>query len=165
MFYPFFLALRKEGIPVSVTEYLSFLEGMAAGLGHFEVTEVYHLSRTVMVKDERFLDRFDRAFATSFQGLDHISPEMVLEALNLPEEWLRKLAERALSDEEKAQVSAVGGFDALMDALRQRLAEQRERHRAEINGSVRRAPRRLGLTAIIPKEYALVRTIAAISAR
>ncbi len=128
MFYPFFLTLRKEGIPVSVTEYLAFLEGMAAGLGHFDVTEVYHLSRTVMVKDERFLDRFDRAFATSFQGLDHISPQMVLEALNLPEEWLRKLAEGALSDEEKAQVSAAGGFEALMDALRKRLAEQHERH-------------------------------------
>jgi len=81
-----------------------------------------------MVKDERHLDRFDRAFATAFQGLDAITPDQVLEAINLPAEWLAKLAEKHLTPEERAAIDALGGFDKLMETLRQRLAEQKERH-------------------------------------
>ncbi|MDG1280403.1 MAG: VWA domain-containing protein [Pseudorhodobacter sp.] len=128
MFLPFFETLRQHGVPVSLREFLSFLEGMAAGLVTYDVDGFYYLARTAMVKDERYIDRFDRAFAASFQGLETISPEAVLEALDLPEEWLRKLAEKHLSAEERAAVEALGGFDKLMDTLRQRLAEQKERH-------------------------------------
>ncbi|MBE2278740.1 MAG: VWA domain-containing protein, partial [Rhodobacteraceae bacterium] len=128
MFLPFFQALRREGVPVSPREYLSFLEGLAAGLVTFDTTGFYHLARTAMVKDERHLDRFDRAFAAAFNGLEAITPEQVLEALDLPAEWLRKLGERALSDEDKARVEALGGFEKLMEVLRQRLAEQKGRH-------------------------------------
>ena len=128
MFLPFFETLRQHGVPVSLREFLSFLEGMAAGLVTYDVDGFYYLARTAMVKDERYIDRFDRAFAASFQGLETITPEAVLEALDLPEEWLRKLAEKHLSAEERAAVEALGGFDKLMDTLRQRLAEQKERH-------------------------------------
>ena len=128
MFLPFFETLRTAGIPVSLREYLSFLEGMSAGLVTYDVDGFYYLARTVMVKDERHLDRFDRAFAHSFQGLEQITPEQVLQAVDLPKDWLEKLAEKHLSAEERAAIKALGGFDALMETLRKRLEEQNGRH-------------------------------------
>lgn len=128
MFLPFFEALRRAAVPVSLREYLSFLEGLAAGLCTHDPDGFYYFARTAMVKDERHLDRFDRAFAESFGGLDAISPEAVLEALDLPADWLRKRAETQLSAAEKAAIEALGGFEALMETLRQRLAEQKDRH-------------------------------------
>ncbi|MGL6209948.1 MAG: vWA domain-containing protein [Paracoccaceae bacterium] len=128
MFLPFFQTLRKTGVPVSLREYLAFLEGVAAGLVTYDATGFYYLARTAMVKDERHLDRFDRAFAESFAGLEAVTADQVLEAVDLPREWLEKLAEKHLSDEERAAIAAMGGFDALMQALRDRLAEQKGRH-------------------------------------
>ena len=128
MFLPFFDNLRRGGVPVSLREYLSFLEGLAAGLCTYDIDGFYYFARAAMVKDERHLDRFDRAFSASFAGLEAIPPEAVLEALDLPEDWLRKLAEKHLSDAEKAAIEALGGFDKLMETLRQRLEEQKGRH-------------------------------------
>ena len=128
MFLPFFQALREEGVPVSPREFLAFLEGLSAGLVTHDVTGFYHLARVAMVKDERHLDRFDRAFARSFAGVEALSPETVLQAMDLPADWLEKLAEKFLTPEEKAQIAALGGFDKLMETLRQRLAEQQGRH-------------------------------------
>ncbi|MBL9057005.1 MAG: VWA domain-containing protein, partial [Rhodobacteraceae bacterium] len=128
MFLPFFQALRGEGVPVSLREYLGFLEGMAAGLVTYDAEGFYYLARTVMVKDERHLDRFDRAFAAAFKGLEAITPEEVVAALDLPADWLEKLAEKHLTPEEKAAIEALGGFDKLMETLKARLAEQKERH-------------------------------------
>lgn len=128
MFLPFFETLRRTGIPVSLREYLAFLEGMAAGLVTYDAEGFYYLARTAMVKDERHLDRFDRAFAESFQGLESITVDQVLDAIDLPRDWLEKMAEKVLSAEEREQIKALGGFDALMDTLRKRLAEQKGRH-------------------------------------
>jgi len=128
MFLPFFENLRKSGIPVSLREYLSFLEGMKAGLATYDVEAFYYLARTAMVKDERNLDKFDRAFAASFKGLEQIGLEQVLEAVDLPADWLEKMAEKHLSAEEKAEIEALGGFDKLMETLRERLKEQEGRH-------------------------------------
>ena len=128
MFLPFFEALRRTGIPVSLREYLGFLEAMAAGLATYEVETFYYLARTAMVKDERHLDRFDRAFAEAFRGLEAITPEQVLEAVDLPREWLEKLLERTLTAAEMAEVQALGGFDKLMETLKKRLEEQKGRH-------------------------------------
>lgn len=128
MFLPFFLTLRRTGVPVSPREFLAFLDGVARGLATNDVTGFYHLARTATVKDERHLDRFDRAFAEAFRGLDEISPEAVLQALDLPADWLAKLADRTLTEEEKAAVAALGGFDKLMETLRKRLEEQKGRH-------------------------------------
>ncbi|MEX1235506.1 MAG: VWA domain-containing protein [Roseovarius sp.] len=128
MFLPFFQALRGAGIPVSLREYLTFLEGVGAGLVTYDVTGFYYLARTAMVKDERHIDRFDRAFASAFDGLEQISAEDVLNAVDLPEDWLRKMSEKHLSPEEQAEIEALGGFDALMETLKQRLTEQQGRH-------------------------------------
>ncbi|MFN3970778.1 MAG: vWA domain-containing protein [Gemmobacter sp.] len=128
MFLPFFDTLRRTGVPVSMREYLAFLEGVSAGLCTYDVEGFYHLARTAMVKDERHLDRFDRAFAEAFKGLEAISDAQVIAALDLPADWLEKLAERHLTPEERAAVEALGGFERLMETLRQRLAEQKGRH-------------------------------------
>ncbi|WP_417807013.1 vWA domain-containing protein [Thioclava sp.] len=128
MFLPFFQALRSAGIPVSLREYLSFLEGLSAGLCTYEIEEFYYFARCTMVKDERFLDRFDRAFSTAFKGLEAITPDDVLNAVDLPEDWLRRELEKHLSPEEKAQIEALGGFEALMETLKKRLEEQKGRH-------------------------------------
>ena len=128
MFLPFFLALRDEGVPVSLREYLAFLEGVKAGLVTYDPEGFYYLGRVSMVKDERHLDRYDRAFSKSFSGLEAISDTEVLQAIDLPAEWLAKLAEKHLSPEERAQIEALGGFDKLMETLKQRLEEQKGRH-------------------------------------
>lgn len=128
MFLPFFQTLRAARIPVSLREYLAFLEGVSAGLVTYDIDGFYYLARTAMVKDERHLDRFDQAFAHAFGGLEAISAEDVLEATDIPQEWLEKLAEKHLSAEERAEIEALGGFDKLMETLRERLKEQEGRH-------------------------------------
>lgn len=128
MFLPFYENLRNAGVPVSLREYLGFLEGMAAGLVTYDAEGFYYLARTAMVKDERNIDKFDRAFAASFSGLDQITLDQVVEAVDLPAQWLEKMAEKHLSAEEKAEVEALGGFDKLLETLRERLKEQKGRH-------------------------------------
>ncbi len=128
MFLPFFENLRKSGIPVSLREYLTFLEGMKQGLATYDVEAFYYLARASMVKDERNIDKFDRAFSTTFKGLEEIQIEQVLEAVDIPADWLAKMAEKHLSDEEKAEIEALGGFDKLMETLQERLKEQQQRH-------------------------------------
>ena len=128
MFLPFFDNLRAQGIPVSLREFLSFLEGMKAGLATYDIEAFYFLARTIMVKDERHLDKFDRAFAATFEGLEAIPDDAVLNAVNIPAEWLEKLAEKYLTDAEKAEIAAMGGFDKLMETLKKRLEEQKDRH-------------------------------------
>ncbi|MGG7643994.1 vWA domain-containing protein [Rhodovulum sp. YNF3179] len=128
MFLPFFEKLRAEKIPVSLREYLTFLDAVRTGMVTYDVEGFYYLARAAMVKDERNLDKFDRAFAAAFAGLDEISAENVLEAVDLPREWLEKMAETQLSPEEMAEIEAMGGFDKLMETLKERLREQQGRH-------------------------------------
>ena len=129
MFIGFFLTLRRMGVPVSLREHLALVEATQAGLAAFDAEAFHQLARTVLVKDERFFDRFDRAFAESFRGLEALeeNPEGVA-ARELPEEWLRRLAEKHLTEDEKRQVEALGGWDRLMETLRERLREQQGRH-------------------------------------
>ncbi|AUH34694.1 vWA domain-containing protein [Paracoccus tegillarcae] len=128
MLTPFLDNLRREGVPVSLREYLDLLAGLQAGVTGWTVDGVYHFSRTVLVKDERHIDRFDRAFAASFSGLEHVTLDELISEKALPREWLEKLAEKLLSDDEKADIDGPGSFDELMKRLRDRLAEQKGRH-------------------------------------
>jgi uncharacterized protein with von Willebrand factor type A (vWA) domain len=125
MFNSLIEQLRSAGIAVSVTEYLALLGAMKANVAEYNVDDFYYLSRATLVKDERHLDRFDRVFAQVFQGLE--KPDGVA-AQDIPEEWLRKMSEKMLTPQEKAQIEAMGGFEKLMETLRQRLEEQKERH-------------------------------------
>ncbi|WP_029014646.1 vWA domain-containing protein [Niveispirillum irakense] len=129
MFISFFYDLRKAGLPVSLNEYLALMEAMKAGIAGYAVDDFYYLSRAILVKDERNLDKFDRVFASLFKGLEAggaITGDEL--TATIPEEWLRRLAEKFLTEEEKAQIEALGGWDKLMETLAQRLAEQKDRH-------------------------------------
>jgi len=125
MLLGFFLALREGGLRPGMSEFLALLEAMRANLAEFDRENFYYLARTILVKDETHFDRYDRAFAGYFKGVD-----TAFDTVNgaIPEEWIRALANKVLSDEEKAQIQALGGLDKLMETLRQRLEEQKERH-------------------------------------
>ena len=125
MFAGFIAQLRAAGVPTSLTEYLTMLRGLKAGVAAFDVEDFYFLARSALIKDERHVDRFDQVFAHFFRGLATVSPDIVVD---LPEEWLKKLAEKLLTPEEMAAIKALGGWDKLMETLRQRLAEQKGRH-------------------------------------
>jgi len=128
MFIPFFLELKAARVPVSLREYLTLLEGMEAGLATYDVEAFYYLARSTLVKDERHIDRFDQVFSHVFKGIEALSGEGGIDPANLPEEWLRRLAEKHLTEEEKKLVEALGGFDKLMETLKKRLEEQKGRH-------------------------------------
>lgn len=125
MFTSFFLQLKDAGLPVSLREYLTLLEALDGNLANQQIEEFYYLSRATLVKDERHLDKFDRVFSTTFKGLEAISDA---ETTEIPAEWLRKLAEKYLTEEEKQQVQSLGGWDKLMETLKERLKEQKDRH-------------------------------------
>src|SRR5271154_100815 len=111
MFTSFFLELRAAKVPASLREYLTLMEAMKEGVAAFDLGDFYFLSRATLVKDERYLDRFGRVFGQCFKGLEPPTDPIP----ELPEEWLRKLAERFLTEEEKQQIEALGGWDRLME--------------------------------------------------
>ena len=125
MFLKFFANLREAHVPATPREYLDLMRAVEGDLAQMSVDEFYRLSRALLVKDERNLDRFDVAFAVTFKGVLNIAT--AVETQDPPEEWLRRMIERYLSPEERAQIEKLG-FDKLMETLRQRLAEQRGRH-------------------------------------
>jgi uncharacterized protein with von Willebrand factor type A (vWA) domain len=128
MFILFFLELKAAKVPVTLREYLSLLEGMDAHIADYDIEAFYFLARAALVKDERFIDRFDQVFAHYFKGVEAISGTSAVDVNDIPEEWLRRLADKHLTDDEKRLVESLGGFDKLMEALRQRLEEQKGRH-------------------------------------
>lgn len=128
MFLTLFANLRAVKVPVSLREYLTLLEAIKAGLAAYDVEAFYFLARSSLVKDERHLDRFDQVFSQTFKGLEAISLSELIDVVPLPEEWLHKMVEKHLSDEEKAQVESLGGFEKLMETLKDRLKEQEKRH-------------------------------------
>jgi uncharacterized protein len=123
VFFSFFVELRAAKVPVSLREYLTLMEGMQRGVAAFDVEDFYFLARTALVKDERHLDRFDRVFGHCFKGIETPSDPRTA----IPDSWLRKLAERFLTDEEKQLIEALG-WGKLIETLRRRLAEQQGRH-------------------------------------
>ncbi|MEQ1670056.1 MAG: VWA domain-containing protein [Hyphomicrobium sp.] len=125
MFETFFHELRSAKIPVTLKEYLTLLEAIDAGIAQGRVEDFYYLSRAALVKDERNLDRFDQVFGHVFKGL-----ELTAEAIEaaIPEDWLRRMSELHLSDEDKAKIAELGGWDKIMEELQKRLAEQKDRH-------------------------------------
>ena len=125
MLVRFFLLLKSAGVPVSITELLTLLEALKAGLSEISAERFYYLARTCLVKDERHYDRFDQAFAAHFKGAEDL---FKLLSRELPADWLEKMAVRDLSDAEKAEIEALGGWEKLMETLKQRLAEQQGRH-------------------------------------
>jgi uncharacterized protein with von Willebrand factor type A (vWA) domain len=125
MFFSFVDELRAAGIPASLKEHLTLLEALDADIIAARPEEFYWLARATFVKDEGLLDRFDLVFGKVFKGLE---ADYGSEAAPIPEEWLRKVAELYLTPEQMAEIKALGSWDEIMEALKQRLAEQKERH-------------------------------------
>src|SRR3569833_2043585 len=125
MFITFFQELKGAGIPVTLREYLDLMQAMEADLASRRVEDFYYLSRAALVKDERNLDKFDRVFGHVFKGLESLGDAAEAE---IPAEWLKKLADKYLTEEEKKQIQALGGLDKLLETLKQRLVEQKVRH-------------------------------------
>ncbi len=125
MFTTFFHELKAAKIPVSLREYLTLMQALGADLASRRVEDFYYLARACLVKDERHLDRFDQVFGHVFKGLDLMSETGTAE---IPAEWLRAVAELNLTDEQKREIEALGGWDKIMEELQKRLDEQKGRH-------------------------------------
>ena len=127
MLLPFFSALRQAKVPVSTKEWLHLMEAMDKDVAGARVEDFYHLSRAVLVKDEKHYDRFDQVFGTVFKGVETIGAGDE-PSLEVPEDWLKLLNEKFLTEEQKAEIEAMGGFEKLMETLKQRMEEQEKRH-------------------------------------
>ena len=126
MFLNFFFDLKQALLPVSLKEYLMLMEAMNKRvITSFSVNDFYYLSRSSLIKDEKHLDKFDKVFGHSFKGLENTSE---IGEAEIPEEWLRLMGQKYLSDEEKKLVESLGGWDKLMETLKKRLEEQEKRH-------------------------------------
>src|SRR5271165_3225730 len=125
MFFQFFDELRSARIPVTLKEYLALMEAMSKDVIEMKIDEFYYLSRTALVKDERNLDKFDRVFGHVFKGLEGLDASLLAQ---IPEEWLKALTEKFLTEDEKKLIEKMGGWDKLMETLKQRLEEQKKRH-------------------------------------
>lgn len=125
MFVNFFLELRQNKVPATLREYLTLIEAVKRNVAGYSVEDFYYLSRATLVKDEKNLDKFDQIFGKCFNGLDFVSDQAEHE---IPEEWLKKMAEKVLTQEEMAEIEALGGFEELMETLKKRLEEQKKRH-------------------------------------
>ena len=128
MYTNFFLDLKKCGVPVSIQEFLNFLNCLQTNLTEFEIEKFYFLAKTSLVKHEKYFDTFDQIFSSNFNGLEKIDLEKFLDKMDLPSEWLEKLAEKFLSKEEMKQIKSLGNFEKLMETLKKRLEEQKKRH-------------------------------------
>src|ERR671914_314230 len=124
MLIEFFLKVKQGGVPVSIREFLTLLEAMQKEVAFGNVDDFYYLARTCLVKDEKYFDRYDRVFAAYFKGIVEVDALAVL----IPEEWLKKLVEKNLTDEEKKLIESLGGWEKLMETLKKRLEEQKGRH-------------------------------------
>src|SRR5476651_1003218 len=120
-----FNEMRAAKVPVSVRELLDLINALKQRVVFADMDEFYFLARTILVKDERHFDKFDRAFGAYFNGLEKLDDH--LQAL-IPEDWLRKEFERSLTDEERAQIQSLGGLDKLIEEFKKRLEEQKKRH-------------------------------------
>src|SRR3954452_20895385 len=125
MFVAFFHELKAAGVPSTLREYLTLMEAMEKDLAGRRVEDFYYLSRAALVKDEKNIDKFDQVFGHVFKGLERMGEDVTAD---IPAEWLKKLSEQFLTEEEKAQIEAMGGFDKLMEMLAERIREQKERH-------------------------------------
>ena len=128
MFLNFFIELRNVKIPVSLREYLSLLDCLDKNVISFKVENFYYLSRASLIKNEKHIDRFDLVFSKVFKGIEDISLEDLLNKVDIPKEWVKKLSEKLLTPEEMEEIKSLGGFDKLMETLKKRLSEQEKRH-------------------------------------
>jgi uncharacterized protein with von Willebrand factor type A (vWA) domain len=125
MFLDFFLLLKSDGLPVTINEYLTLLEALDSEIVDYNVDDFYYLSRSILIKHEQHIDRFDVLFGRYFRGIETIDSEQFMK---IPEQWLKRGMERILTEEDMALVKSMGGLDKLMDRLKELMNEQEKRH-------------------------------------
>jgi len=125
LFIGFLHQLKEAGVPVSIREYLDFLGGLDKGVTNLDTNSFYHFARASLVKDERHYDRFDRTFSEFFEGALKKGGEILN---NIPEEWIKDALQKNLSEEDKEKIESLGGWDKLLETLKERLEEQKKRH-------------------------------------
>ena len=128
MFLIFFLKLKEARIPVSLNEFLTFIQALSLNFIQYDMNKFYYLARASLVKDERLIDRFDLVFSQYFKGIESIELDDILKSVDVPKEWLQKLLDKNFSKEEMDEIKTLGGFDKLIETLKQRLQEQEKRH-------------------------------------
>ncbi len=128
MFNSFFDDLRKNGVPVSLLEFLSFLTCLEKGVTEFKIEKFYFLAKTSLIKHEKHLDIFDQVFGKNFNGIESLDTNLLISQIDLPKQWLEKLAEKILTKEQMEEMRSLGSFEKLMKTLQQRLKEQENRH-------------------------------------
>ena len=128
MFLDFFFKLRNAKIPVSLNEYLVFMQALTRNFIQYDIQKFYYLARACLVKDERLIDRFDLIFSQYFKSIELIEIEDVLKKLDLPKKWIEKLVVRHFSENEIKKMKSFGSFEKLMEILKKRLKEQKKRH-------------------------------------
>ena len=124
MFIGFLHQLKEAGVPVSIREYLDFLSGLDKGITNLNTNSFYHFARASLVKDERHYDRFDRTFSEFFEGALKKGGEILN---NIPEEWIKDALQKNLTEEDKEKIESLGGWDKLLETLKERLEEQKKR--------------------------------------
>ena len=125
MFIGFLHQLKEAGVPVSIREYLDFLSGLDKGITNLNTNSFFHFARASLVKDERHYDRFDRTFSEFFEGALKKGGEILN---NIPEEWIKDALQKNLTEEDKEKIESLGGWDKLLETLKERLEEQKKRH-------------------------------------
>ena len=128
MFLIFFLKLKDARIPVSLNEFLTFIQALSLNFIQYDMNKFYYLARASLVKDERLIDRFDLVFSQYFKGIESIELDDILKSVDVPKKWLQKLLDKNFSKEEMDEIKTLGGFDKLIETLKQRLQEQEKRH-------------------------------------
>lgn len=128
MLVDYFQTMRKYRVPCSIREYLDLINAVKHHLAFADLDDFYQISRVCLVKDERHFDKFDKAFAHYFEGIDKLD-DVLMSAKGIPEEWMKSEFERLFSKEEMEAIESQGGFDELMKKFRERLEEQEKRHR------------------------------------
>lgn len=128
MFLIFFLKLKEARIPVSLNEFLTFIQALSLNFIQYDMNKFYYLARASLVKDERLIDRFDLVFSQYFKGIESIELDDILKSVDVPKKWLQKLLDKNFSKEEMDEIKTLGGFDKLIETLKQRLQEQEKRH-------------------------------------
>ncbi len=130
MFFNLISKLKDEKVPVSIREYLTLLEALDSGLGNYNIEDFYFLSKTTLIKDEKYLDKFDKIFGSVFKGIQgNIKSKKLFDNYDIPKEWLEKISSQYLTKEEKEKIKSKGGLKEVIESLKKILAEQKKKHK------------------------------------
>ena len=128
MFLDFLIKLKESKLPVSLGEFLTFLDSLQFNIVEFDINSFYYLARTSLIKDEKLIDRFDIVFGEYFKAIEKIELDDVLDSLSIPKDWLEKVLSKHFTKKEMESIKSQGGIDKLIEKFKKRLEEQKKRH-------------------------------------